>query len=435
MKKFAALLLSFILTLAPAMGCSPAAKAPPVVLEFGMFTGSNWDVANANSYVIIDKTIRRFEDSHPNVKIHYESGIPKDEYSEWLARKLLKGEMPDAFMVLAEDFYQLCSIGAIKSLDSLIAADKGFSSGDFFSTAYDSGKYLGTQYALPYEAVPTLMFVNKTLLTQEGIQVPNDNWTQNDLYNICKLITKDTDGNGKIDQFGTYNYNWRDVVNTNNAILFSEDGTQAYLQDQKVIDAVRFTKQINDLNQGLKVAQNDFNDGKVAFMPLQFAEYRTYKTYPYKIKKYTNFKWDCITMPAGKDGDNISEVNTLLMGIGSHTRNEELIWEFLKLLTYDKETQMDIFRYSQGASVLKAVTDSKEAESIIQKDMEEGDKVIDSEMLSEVIEKGAVRPKFNKYAEAIALADNEVDKIIDGNQSMDNTLKILQRTVNMYLKQ
>ena len=38
------------------------------VLEFGMFTGSNWDVASANSFKIIDKAIMRFEESHPNVK-------------------------------------------------------------------------------------------------------------------------------------------------------------------------------------------------------------------------------------------------------------------------------------------------------------------------------------------------------------------------------
>ena len=30
------------------------------VLEVGVFAGSNWDVANANSYVIIDKAVKRF---------------------------------------------------------------------------------------------------------------------------------------------------------------------------------------------------------------------------------------------------------------------------------------------------------------------------------------------------------------------------------------
>ena len=31
------------------------ARTRPVVLEFGMFTGSNWNVANANSFAIIDQ--------------------------------------------------------------------------------------------------------------------------------------------------------------------------------------------------------------------------------------------------------------------------------------------------------------------------------------------------------------------------------------------
>ena len=51
-----------------------------------------------------------------------------------------------------------------------------------------------------------MMFVNKTLLTQEGIEVPEEDWTWNDLYRICQKVTKDSNGDGIIDQFGIYNY-------------------------------------------------------------------------------------------------------------------------------------------------------------------------------------------------------------------------------------
>ncbi len=406
-----------------------------ITLELGVFVGSNWDVANANSYVIIDNAIEKFTSKYPNVNIQYYSGIPKDEYSEWMARKILKGEMPDVFMVLTEDFDKFSSLGIMKDLDELMIRDKDFSSDKFFSTPFNSGKYLGTQYALPFETVPTLMFVNKTLLKNEGISVPGLDWTWNDLYNICSRITKDKNGDGTPDQFATYGYDWRNAINTNNATLFNEEGTKAYFTDEPVVDSVRFAKKISDLTGGQKVSQSDFDRGNVAFMPLQFSDYRTYKTYPYKIKKYTNFQWDCITMPAGKNGDNISEVSTLLMGISSYTKQEKLAWEFLKQLTYDESVQMDIFRYSQGASVLKSVTDSKEAETIIQEYMEEGDIVIDSKMLSTVIEKGVNRPKFAKYQEAMALADNEISKIIEGNKNADTTLKLLQRNLNKFLKQ
>ena len=183
-----------------------------------------------------------------------------------------------------------------------------------------------------------------------------------------------------------------------------------------------------------KVTRDDFDGGKVAFMPLPFTEYRTYKTYPYKIKKYTKFQWDCITLPAGKDGSNTSVINTLLMGISNHTDKERLAWEFLKLLTYDEEIQMDLFRYSQGVSVLKSVTESKEAEEILQADMEKNEKFIDNELVSSVIENGVVTPKFPKYEDAVMMADNEINRMIEDDDNIENSMRILQRQVGQYLR-
>jgi len=399
------IITAILAVLALASGLYFHAGTRTIVLEFGMFAGSNWDVANANSYVIIDKAIQLFEQKHKNVKIHYYSGILKDDYSEWLSKQVLLGKTPDVFMILSDDFNQFASLGILKSLDELIEKDASFDRDKYFKTALISGEYHGIQYALPYETVPTLMFVNKTLLEKEGIGVPSSDWTWDDLYDICQKVTKDIDGDGILDQFGIYNYDWLDAACTNGAALFDEDDMKIDLSDDKVVDAVKFIKMLYDLNNKQNVTQEDFDKGNVVFMPLSFAEYRTYKTYPYKIKKYLNFQWDCITFPAGKDGGNISEVNTLLMGISSKTAHEELAWEFLKLLTYDEEIQMDIFRYSQGASVLKKVTSSREAELILQEDMEESEKVIDKVLLSRVIEEGTVAPKILKYNEAIAIAN------------------------------
>ena len=51
------------------LGCVYKYHEKEIVLEFGMFTGSNWDVASASSFVIMDKAIARFEEEHPGVKI------------------------------------------------------------------------------------------------------------------------------------------------------------------------------------------------------------------------------------------------------------------------------------------------------------------------------------------------------------------------------
>lgn len=406
----------------------------PQVLEFGMFGDSYWEVANADGYVIIDKAIKKFEKLHPEIKIHYYSGIPKADYEEWLARKILKGDAPDVYMILSEDFSHMVSLGLLENLDKEIQEDKSVEIRDYYETSLEAGKIDDRQYALPYETVPTLMFVNKTLLEKEGIPVPDADWSWDDLYRICKKVTKDLDGDGRLDQFGTYNYGWLEALYSNDGKIFDPQGKKCYLTSERTEESVRFIQRINELYQGEKVTRETFDAGNVAFMPLSFAEYRTYKTYPYKIKKYSDFQWDCITLPAGSMGDNISRVDSLLIGISSESRQKDMAWEFLKMLTNDREIQMELFRYSQGASVLKEVTNSKEAEEILKKDTEKSDKIIDHNLLNQVIMNGRVVKEFPKYKEAMALAEGEVSKQYDSSTNVESALKITQRMVTNLLE-
>lgn len=409
------------------------------VLEFGMFTGSNWGVENADAFVIIDRAIQRFEKSHPGIEVRYTSGIEKKDYSEWCAKRILEGKMPDVFMVLDTDFNQYCSLGILQELNSFMESDPEFQSEEIFQTAMDIGKGMEEiQYALPYEIVPTMLFVNKTLLQQEGIEMPQQDWTWDDFMEICRKVTKDTDGDGRIDQFGTYNYSWQDAMYTSGGSAFDNERQNVDFSNQYVIESVKFMKELLALNQGENVTQEDFDAGKVAFMPLTFAEYRTYKTYPYKIKKYSNFQWDCTTFPGRTKGENISKVDALLMGINHDSTEKELAWEFLKELVCGYESQLDIFRYSQGVSVLESVTRSEKAASIIQEDMDKEEQVISGELLCDVIEHGTITPKYYQYEtyeQMISLANTEITEIFEKNKNIESSMKIFQREIRKYLNQ
>ena len=408
-------------------------------LEFGMFTGSNWGVENADAFVIIDRAIERFEESHPGVTVRYTSGIEKKDYSEWCAKRLLEGEMPDVFMVLDTDFNQYCSLGSLQELNTFMESDPEFQSEEIFQTAMDIGKGMEEiQYALPYEVVPTMLFVNKTLLRQEGIEMPQQDWTWDDFLEICRKVTKDTDGDGRIDQFGTYNYSWQDAMYTSGGSAFDNEKQNVDFSNQYVIESVKFMKELLALNQGENVTQEDFDAGKVAFMPLTFAEYRTYKTYPYKIKKYSNFQWDCTTFPGRTHGENISKVDALLIGINHDSTEKELAWEFLKELVCGYESQLDIFRYSQGVSVLESVARSEKAASIIQEDMDKEEQVISGELLCDVIEHGTITPKYYQYEtyeQMISLANTEITEIFEKNKNIESSMKIFQREIRKYLNQ
>ena len=140
-------------------------------------------------------------------------------------------------------------------------------------------------------------------------------------------------------------------------------------------------------------------------------------------------------MPAGPGGHNTSEVDALLMTIGNKSKHKELAWEFLKMLTSDSSIQREIFEYSQGASVLKYVTGSRYAESMIRKDMDVDERVIDNRLLIDAIENGRINPKFSKYPEAMALAENEIDDIYKNEKNIDSSLKVCQRSITKFLNQ
>ncbi len=277
-----------------------------------------------------------------------------------------------------------------------------------------------------------MMFVNKTLLRENGIDTPNVDWTWNDFYDICKKVTKDKDGNGVLDQFGVYNYTWEEAFLTNNVNIFNEKKTKCQLNNENVEQSVRFLRKLWDLNQGYQVTAKDFDMGNVAFQPVLLSDYRTYKPYPWSIKKYSNFDWDCITFPKGLYGENVSELQTVLMGINARTKEPELAWKLLKTFTYDEEIQLEIFKYQVGASSLRKVTNSKEATELMNAGDRESSKV-NTKMISDIME--TAKAEENKRGLDIVQArlNDGIEKIIQENEKESVSLLILQQNINRQL--
>ncbi len=403
-------------------------------LTLGVFVGNCWDVPDSDSYKIIDDAIEEFKKNHSDVEIEYTSGILKEDYSEWLYEEILKGDAPDVFFILPEDFVYLASVGALANIEGLIKNDTAFDSSDYYPASYEYGEYMGTQYALPYQSVPNMMFVNKTLLENAGIAIPDSDWTWEDFYEICRKVTKDTTGSGTYDSFGVFDYGWEEALLTNGADIFNSDGTQCDLSNENVKEAVNFVKSLYNLNDGYQVTSADFDMGRVAFMPVSLAEYRTYKPYPWRIKKYSNFEWECITLPRGPNGENKSKLSTMLMGINSRTSQKSLSWELLKDFAYNDKIQMEIFENQPGASVLKSITSSQEADELINRDMPE-DSRVNTQLISDIMENAVTEKNSKKTEEARAVIDAGITDIITNNKNADVALVALQRAVNKILKE
>lgn len=393
-------------------------------LEVGLYLVSSRDTSNENQYTFFDNAIDEFV-SENNVKVHYDSGIREEDYSEWLMQKILKGETPDVFMILEDDFYNLTTLGVVENLDKYILRDN-INTDLYYDSVYEKGQY-NNVYALPFVVEPRLMLVNKTLLAENNIDMPSEDWTWNDFYDISSSVTKDIDDDNIIDQFSFYNYKWQDAMYSNGYYVESEEDMYDFFLQKPIVDSVKFYKQLLELNDGQRVTQDDFDSGRVAFMPLPFSEYKTYKTYPYKVKRFDEFEWDCITMPSGPNGDNSSTIGTVLIGINAKSKNSDRAWEFLKFLTYNEDIQQNIYSGSFGSSPLKSVVNSKETDNMLKSLNNDITPVINSKLLDEIMEKSVTTPNIQNYKESIEYAENYI-LIIDDD--VDEKMKIMQENIN-----
>lgn len=411
--------------------------ASPPVLTVAICADSYWGVPDGHPTAIWEKAIEKFQTQHPNVQVKLIAGVQKADYGEWLAERLLSGQEPDVFLIPREDFDNYASKEAVLPLNNLIEADSDFDTTLYYPVSLQSGQLGSTFYALPLESVPTLMFVNKTMLKDYQIPLPSHTWTWQDFYSICQQTTQDTNGDGKLDTFGAYGYTWQQAALDNNVLLFQTDGNNriAHFEGPDLESAIHFIRSLQELNQGYRPTARDFDLGHIAFRPLTFAEYRTYQPYPWRVKKYSSFDWDVVPFPAGPAGQNLSHVDTMLMGISRHSKNPQLAWELLKTFSYNQDVQKLILTHSLGLPVRNDILTEADSQKSFQQSMGATNQNLTLSAIHTIMLEAVPEPVFRQNQEAMEKANSFISRIIEENLPLNNNLNQLQREINSLLLQ
>lgn len=430
MKKLSSLLGVLLLLLFLGGGWYFYQKSPKVI-TIGYYSDSSWEVPNDQEYKFIDYAIKKFEKENPHVKVKYESGISKNDYLAWLSNKIIKNQMPDVFVVPPRQLGFLASLKAMKKLDNFINIDK-ISPQNYYPASWMAGNYQGNQYAIPLENNPTLMCVNTDLLSKEGIEIPHSGWTVQEFYDICRRVTKDTNHDGVIDQYGYADYTWQDTAQAYGAKLFNDSGTESYLNSEKFRKSLVMTEKLYNLQKGYQVSADDFDQGKVAFLPMTLAQYRTYESYPYRISRYSTFSWACIRMPAVNNRVNATVVDTSMVAMAAHSHHPYLAWKFMTMLSYDNQVQTKLFDDSQGAAVLKKVMQSKNVEVNLA-GSGKGDQALTAQKFISIMAKSQNVPKFKEYNAALGKADYLINRALQ-NGDISTQLSDIQNQIQVELK-
>ncbi len=157
-----------------------------------------------------------------NCKIEFVLRGSHHAAAEHLRQGILAGEQPFDFTHVTEGMPDLAVDGLLLPLDDILGPDfhKDFPV-HFQRSGLESGLSLGdTIYgfeALNYSQEAFYVFWNKSLFEREGLESLYDiydrgEWTWDKFAEIAYALTKDTDGDGEIDQQGWRTLNFREEV-------------------------------------------------------------------------------------------------------------------------------------------------------------------------------------------------------------------------------
>jgi multiple sugar transport system substrate-binding protein len=217
----------------------------------------------------IDLAAKKFPDY--NIKLQL---IPSENYAQKVQTMISSKTGPD-IMQVAEDVNVYSSKSQLVALDDYISEaglDLTETFGEGIGNLY---KYEDKTYGIPDRSGAAILYFNKGLFEQKGIEAPSIDWTWDDFSSAAKELTDSSKGQFGFAGFGWWP-NWFALIEQNGGHVIDPDSGKPTVNSAEAVEAMQW---IQDLMIKDKVIPTDadyanmgpdmggdgaFNLGKVA---------------------------------------------------------------------------------------------------------------------------------------------------------------------------
>lgn len=357
MKKLIALVIATLMSVIVFAGCGNKDKATNSSTDQKKTITLWLPPIGENDKPVWEPILKEFEEKH-NCKVNLEI-IPWENYPEKYATAIAAGKGPDVGYMYAEMFPQFIEMKAVSDLKPYLKEE------DYKNFTYiEDGKMMGGLYGLAIEAAnPAVLYYNKDILDKLGEKPPV---TWEDFRRIAVKATKDTDGDGKIDQwgfaqgwggkfFGDLNWNWYNFIWQAGGELYNKDLKTVRFNDAAGLEAAQF---LYDLKFKDKVLPPDcmsktnhemltttFGQGKAAF-----SIYLSSDAAEVLDKQFPNLKYGFVTSLKNKGMGTFASVDQLVLM--SAAKDKQLSFDLMKFML-SKESMTKFHKYHPRAPITK----------------------------------------------------------------------------------
>jgi hypothetical protein len=339
-KKIVSVLLVAAMAVSMVAGCGSKSDSKKSDSKSGEKTLEVWvpplDDATEKNWGDLLKDWEKENDCKVNLTV-----IPWDKYEETYTTALNSGEGPDVGYMYNEMFPTYIDAGAVEDMSSYVT-DEDKKEYKYLS----NGNMMDGQYGWPLvTGVPFVLYYNEDILNALGEKAPE---TWDDFARICQEATKDTDGDGKVDQYGfACGMNTSDIgaMQILNAYYYSalwQNGGQVYNDDLKSVsfadeagkEAVTWLKGLTSyMNEDFMslswsdAFSNVFGAGKAAFGITRSSQ-TDGTTF---AETYPDLNWNFVTSLKNKDFGTFGATDCLTLM--SACEDKDLAMDFIKYVT------------------------------------------------------------------------------------------------------
>lgn len=358
--------------------------------------------------------IAAFEKANPKIKVKVIT--IGDDYDTKLQTMVAGNKAPDVAQV-AENGTGFATKNAFIDLNSRIKKDN-IDLTKKYGGASALYKWDGKTFGIPDRGGSGVLFYNKDLFDKAGISYPDSNWTIADFYSAAKKLTKDTNGDGKIDQWGTnyadYQLPWGSFVMTN--------GGSVIKNKKAVVDSPQNVKTFKAYLQGFKDSSVPYQTSEDGVNRFQSGKVGISLDGMWWIRSNADIKglnFGIAPMP-GKY--TWSTGSALTISKQSSPEKQDAAWKFIKYMTDDKAQQI------LGKSLYDVPADLDVLDSADFQNQTINGKKLDLKVIAENQKKVKIDGilKGPWYSEAMTACGNQVKEMLLGHQSAEKMVKVLQ---------
>lgn len=414
LRRLVCLLLTITVFAGCLVGCAP--KDDRTVVTFSTW-GSETEIN------ILKPLLEEFEQENPMIRVDLVH-IPQN-YFQKLHMLVAANLTPDVMFVNNLNLPLYASGNVFKDLSPFLKSSDILHREDFYPQTLRAMTVNGTLVGIPRDISNVVVYYNKDLFDNYKVSFPSKGWTFGDYQGKAKLLTQDTDQDGKIDHFGAsfddlflfyLPYVWSAGGN-----LVSDDKKTFLMAEPVACNALQFYTDLrNRFHVVPSFAEKGNNTSLQMFLQGKVAMYVSGRWVMPKIKEENPFSVGVVPFPAG-DAGSVVGADGSGWTMSAKTKHPEAAWQLIEFLASPSSSSA----FTRSGLIVPALKPVAESEAFLS---DENDRVF-----LEVISTSYPTPALEQWHEVMDVLDEALEPVWMGDKKACPSLDKVKADVEKLL--